>query len=201
MAALAEGPFKVLETKGKTVVIEREDKTIERVSRDRVVYAPKPRTVQEIQQAVQPLTDEQLAKDGYPVKQKTNLKDIVQPSKQTDTTVGRRITRSRAKELERLNSRTQHTEESVDPSLENTERSTEDQEYVIERVVSHGINEDPDHPTASVGETTYQVRWYGLDRDGDTYEPIRHIPRNKIVSYYKRIKEPLPENLDQAQLG
>ena len=68
-------------------------------------------------------------------------------------------------------------------------------------MVSHGTNEDPDHPTASVGEPTYKVRWYSQDRDGDTYELIRHIPRNKIVSYYKRIKEPLPENLDQAQMG
>ena len=83
--------------------------------------------------------------------------------------------------------------------MENTERSTEDQEYVIERVVSHGTSEDPDHPTASVRETIYQVRWYDINRDGDRYEPIRHILRNKTVSYYKRIKEPLPENLDQAQ--
>ena len=34
-------------------------------------------------------------------------------------------------------------------------------EYVVDKVVSHGVNTDPQHPTAAMGETTYRVRWYG----------------------------------------
>ena len=39
LAAVAEGPFKVLDTHDKTVVIEKDDKTIERVSHDRLAFA------------------------------------------------------------------------------------------------------------------------------------------------------------------
>ena len=201
LAAVAQGPYKVIETKGKTVVIEREDNTVERVSRDRVVLAPKPRTVQEIQQAVRPMTDEQLTQNAYPVSQKTNLQDINEPPEGTNLNTNRRRTRSRTKELEASRNLSDNTEETVNQPIQEAEGSDKDEEFVIDKIISHGINEDPDHPSATVGETTYQVRWYGQNCDGDTYEPIRHIPRNKIVSYYKRIKQPLPDNLDQAQLG
>ena len=63
---------------------------------------------------------------------------------------------------------------------------THDKEFVVDRIISHGTNEDPEHPTAAVGETTYRVRWYGFEKNEDTYEPIQHLPRNKIVSYCKR---------------
>ena len=74
-------------------------------------------------------------------------------------------------------------------------------EYVIDRIVSHRRNEDAEHPTAKFGETVYRVRWYGYDKSDDTFEPIRHLPRNKVVSYYKKIRKELPENINQAQLG
>ena len=76
LAAVAEGPFKVLETKGKTVVIERKDNTVERVSRDRVVHAPKPKTVKQLQEVVRPMTDLELTPDAYPVDEESNLRDI-----------------------------------------------------------------------------------------------------------------------------
>ena len=71
----------------------------------------------------------------------------------------------------------------------------------MDKVVSHGTNEDPHHPTAKVGETTYRVRWYGYGPDEDTFEPIRHLPRNKVVSYYKRRKLSLPEDIQEAVQG
>ena len=71
----------------------------------------------------------------------------------------------------------------------------------MERIIDHGINEDPEHPSAQVGETTYRVRWYGQDAKGDTFEPIRLIPRNKVISYYMRKKLALPNDIDQAQMG
>ena len=62
-------------------------------------------------------------------------------------------------------------------------------------------NSREEHPSAQVGETTYRVRWYGQDAKGDTFEPIRHIPRNKVISYYKRKKLSLPDDIDQAQMA
>ena len=74
-------------------------------------------------------------------------------------------------------------------------------EYVIDKIVSNSINEDPEHPTAEVGEMTFQVRWYGYDADEDTFEPVRHLPRNKIVSYCRRKKMALPPNINEAESG
>jgi len=71
----------------------------------------------------------------------------------------------------------------------------------MEGIISHGTNEDKDHPSADVGETTYRVRWYGYSSKDDTYEPIRHLPRNKVISYYKRKKLPIPENINENQQG
>jgi len=147
------------------------------------------------------MTDEQLTRHAYPTDQETNLRDITAPTRGTDTKVNRIITRSRTKEREKYPNVLQQTDTTVQQPENQPERSTNEQEYVLERVISHGTNEDPDHPTASVGETTYQIRWFGCDKNDDTYEPIRHIPRNKIVSYYKRIKQPLPGNINEAQMG
>ena len=38
-------------------------------------------------------------------------------------------------------------------------------EYVMDRIVSHGTNEDPEHPSAELGKTTYRVRWYVVVRN------------------------------------
>ena len=56
LAQIAEGPYLVKQTddKSKTVVIEYDDKTVENVSRSRVVRAPKRQTPAEIQNVVQP---------------------------------------------------------------------------------------------------------------------------------------------------
>ena len=50
-------------------MIERPDKTVEWVSRSRVVLAPKPRTVDEIHNAARPLTDEEITPDTFPVEE------------------------------------------------------------------------------------------------------------------------------------
>lgn len=63
------------------------------------------------------------------------------------------------------------------------------------------MNEDAEHPSAEVGETTYHVRWYDYEPSEDTYEPIKNLPRNQVVSYYKRKKLTLTDNIEKAQLG
>lgn len=80
-------------------------------------------------------------------------------------------------------------------------QAEEPQEYVLDRMISHGINDDQEHPSARVKEATYRVRSYAFYCNDDTSEPIRNILRNKIVSYYKCIQQPLPDNLSEAQHG
>ena len=72
---------------------------------------------------------------------------------------------------------------------------------MIDKIISHGVNADKEHPSAEVGEVTYRVRWYGYGAVDDTYEPIKHLPRNKVVSYCKRKKLPLPDNINEAVAG
>ena len=79
-AAVADGPFKVIKATRQTVVIERTDKSVERVSRDRdlsrVVLAPDPRSLDEVQDAVRPMTDDELINRDYPLNEIANMRDI-----------------------------------------------------------------------------------------------------------------------------
>ncbi len=76
-----------------------------------------------------------------------------------------------------------------------------EQEYTIEKIVGHGANDDPGHPTASENETMLKVRWAGYGAADDTFEPIHHVPRNAVVSYFRRKQLPLPNDLSRAQAG
>ena len=60
LAALAEGPFKVVNAVSRVITIERADGSIEKVSRDRVVLAPPVWEEAEIANAVRPMTDDEL---------------------------------------------------------------------------------------------------------------------------------------------
>ena len=93
------------------------------------------------------------------------------------------------------------TNENAERSEEQAEEDDDLTEYVIDRIVSHRKNEDTKHPTAKLGETLYRVRWYGYDKSDDTFEPIKHLPRNKVVSYYKKIRKKVPDTINEAQLG
>ena len=67
--------------------------------------------------------------------------------------------------------------------------------------MAHGPNQDPDHASAKLNETTYRVWWVGFGPNDDSYEPIQHLPRNMVVSYYKRKGLPLPKDIDKAEAG
>lgn len=77
----------------------------------------------------------------------------------------------------------------------------EDVEYVIDRVVTHGVNKDGKHPNPEVGETVFRVLWYGYGSKDDTFEPIHHLPRSKILSYCNRRKLPIPIDIGRAMIG
>ena len=72
---------------------------------------------------------------------------------------------------------------------------------MIDKIVDQKINRNKRNRYAKVGEPLYRVRWYGFQEDDDTWEPTKHLPRSKIVSYYKAKKQPIPTNIDQADDG
>ena len=76
-------------------------------------------------------------------------------------------------------------------------------EHVIDKIVDHGRCDDEDNPSTCIGDLLYRVRWYGFTSKDDTWEPVRHLPRNKIVSYHRRTQQPLPheDELNQARAG
>jgi hypothetical protein len=55
----------------------------------------------------------------------------------------------------------------------------EDVEYVIDRIV--GRRQETD------GTIRYRVRWYGYNRDADTWEPEGNLPGPMVQSYNRRV--------------
>ena len=226
LAAVAEGPYRVIETKENTVVIERQDKSVERVSRSRVVLAPQPRTVMEIQNAVRPMTDEEVLNDEYPISEEVNKRDLSRRSPRSDARRRHPSTRMNEQSAELpvdSNNKTPQGDKVIDkPAPRRSNRlkhhgrynnarvhtrdehdgtSDTDGQYVMEKIFNHDVNEDESHPHAKVGEILYRIRWYGYEAKDDTLEPINHLPRSKLLSYYRRRKLPLPTDLHRAMLG
>ena len=83
---------------------------------------------------------------------------------------------------------------------EDSDISNEDdtEEFVMDKIVNHRINKSKKHRYAEVGEQLYRIRWYNLGPADDTWEPISHIPRSKVLSYHRRKNLALPDNLDES---
>ena len=200
LAAVAEGPYKVLDIRGSTVVIERQDKSIEIVSRSRVVLAPQPRITQEIQDSTRPMTDEELTPTTYPASEEINNQDInMEGGNETTTTDG-----NNPEEQDSETQTNQGEEEINQPSEQQGDgsRQTEEpEEFVIDRIISHEQNNDAEHPHAAFDETLYRVRWYGYQAADDTWEPITHLPRSKVISYHKRKRLAIPDDIQRSMTG
>lgn len=145
------------------------------------------------------MSDKELTPSAYPTCKQLNTRDLPTLVLLPDTTDFKRITISQSntkQETQRTN-----TELSVapSPSPSGTQARTP-QEYVIDRVISHRIKDHQKRPSAKLGERICRVRCYGFDRSNDKFEPILHISRIKIISYYKRNKQPLLNNLKKAQI-
>ena len=200
LAAVAEGPYRVIEVKDSNVVIEKEDNNVERVSRSRVVLAPKPKTVEEIQEDVRPMTDEELDQNGYPVPELTNMRDLTRSINKTDDVQSLRRScriRQQTRRNEGVNVQTQRARVNRPRNAEMDSGA----EYVIDKVVDHIINEDEGHPHAKHGDMLYKVRWFGYTPEDDTFEPVHHLPRSQVLSYHRRKQMPVPSNIAKAMLG
>jgi len=178
LAPIAEGPFLVTKTDKNTVVIERSDRSVEKVSRSRVVLAPKPKTKEEVKEILRP---EQLPVDGQPTTEAINLEEV-----------SRKVAATKPATNDQQPRRDAASQMQAEKSGDETE------EFVIDSIVAHKVNKSRRHRLARKGETLFRIRWYGYESDDDTWEPIQHLPRSKVLSYCKRIGIVVPDNLNQA---
>lgn len=56
----------------------------------------------------------------------------------------------------------------------------------IYKTVDQESNNVRPHRYAKAGKPFYKVCRYDLDEVDDTWEPTRHFPRRKILSYYRK---------------
>lgn len=58
-------------------------------------------------------------------------------------------------------------------SAETVLQDDNEHEFVMEKIVSHLVNNDAEHPTSRVGEIVYLICWFGYGPEGDTYLVVR----------------------------
>ena len=146
------------------------------------------------------MTDEELSSTTYPALEETNNQDIsMEGGNETTTTDG-----NNPEEQDSETQTNQEEEEINQPSEQQGDgsRQTEEpEEFVIDRIISHEQNNDAEHPHAAIDETLYRVRWYGYQAADDTWEPITHLPRSKVISYHKRKRLAIPDDIQRSMTG
>ena len=157
---------------GNTVTIEKADRSVETVSRSRVVLAPKPASEEEVEKLLKPIDlPEEIASE------QTNLNDIVAGNDKDDNEV--------AKQTEGIDAETTNATQE-EQTKKNDAEENETEEHVMDSIVDDKVNKSRRHRYAKYGETLYRVRWYDCGPEEDTWEPIRHLPRSKVLSYCRR---------------
>lgn len=228
LAPIAEGPFPVLRVDGaaKTVIIKRPDESLENVSRSRVTIAPKPENDDHHNKEEPPVLIDSIIHD-YPAAETTNLQHVadipttpadeknLEPAVNTPNNsngdqapTNEEADKPPPDNLQDTTEPTDHkhkvpddtptplTKNDVDGDNKDNEDETE--EFVMEKVISHRTNKSKKHRHAEVGKLLYRIRWYDFGPSDDTWEPVAHIPRSKILSYHKRKGIPLPPDLDDS---
>ena len=107
-----------------------------------------------------------------------------------------RTTKSDEKDFSKrgFSTRKPKTEVGVEAEAQD-EAEPDTDELVTDKIISHKKNRLRKHPHADVGKLLYRIRWYELRPTEDTWEPITHILKSKVVGYHNRKKLPLPDNL------
>ena len=122
LAPIAEGPFPVkkVDKENKTVLLERPDKTVEKVSRSRVVLDPKGPSSEELLEATRPMTINEVIAD-FPAPEQDNLRPI--RTDEPDDESNEAITQSDEAEQE-------------EPSnIPEEDQASDTEEFTIEKVV------------------------------------------------------------------
>ena len=131
LAAIADGPYRVkdVNTEAKTVVIEYPDRTVENVSRSRVVLAPEPQTMKQLHDKTRPMTIHDTI-TGLPAPESANLRHIVQqptPEGEHEEPTQQREQETSTAQADNTNG--EHAEEThADNSETINEQSKDDQE-------------------------------------------------------------------------
>jgi len=82
----------------------------------------------------------------------------------------------------------------VNPRIQQGEPTTQASQYVIDKIVSYGLDEQDNY--------MFRIRWYGYTMKHDTWEYPENLPRSAIVTFLLRSKVEIPtEVLDKCQVG
>ena len=191
LAPISEVTFHVKEvnTSSRTVVIEYPDRSVENFSRSRVVLAPASNVTEEVQEAIRPLTINEVILD-YPAPEDFNQTHIHQQSEKPSG------------QLPRAWEMNDQEQPQVDNAV-NSRKELEDTpgEYVIDDIVDWKINKSRRNRYVKYGENLYKVRWHGFGPEEDTWEPTHHLPRSKIIMFYRKPKQPIPSDINSAVNG
>ena len=131
LAPVAEGPFQVTKVDGNTVNIEKAVRSVETVSRSRVVLAPKPASEDEVEKFLKPIDlPEEIASE------KSNMNDIVASNDKEDNET--------AKQTEGIDAKTpEATQEGQTKKNDDEENETE--EHVMDSIVDDKVNKSRRH--------------------------------------------------------
>lgn len=81
------------------------------------------------------------------------------------------------------------------------ENDDEDDEFVMDRVITHRVNKNKKHQYSNVGIYLYCVRWFGYSTSDDTWKPVEYLLPSKVLQYLKRKKSKPPTEIEDAVDG
>ena len=84
-------------------------------------------------------------------------------------------------------------EDEEQPQVDKSVNSREEpeyisEEYVIDDIVDWKINKSRRNRYVKYGENLYKVLWHGFGPEEDTWELTHHLPRSKIITFYRKRK-------------
>lgn len=77
----------------------------------------------------------------------------------------------------------------------------DDEKFVLNRIITHRVNKDKRHKYPKLNRNIYRVRQYGYSPSEDTSETVEHLPRSKLLQYFKRNNLSSPSETDDAVDG
>lgn len=190
-------------TYNKMIVIEKTDRSVEKVSCSCVVLAPNQRSKEDMEKILKPTKVKDMDQE-YTAKKDINLKYFGTINHEKDDTGEIYYDEASCKEMKQKKYRkgesdTCHVFKKETQKEEKDGAPTED--FVIENIVDYKINISRMHRYGKAGEPLYFVRWYGYNIDDDKWKPTRHLPRSKLLSYYRKNKILIPDSINRAEYG
>lgn len=86
-------------------------------------------------------------------------------------------------------------------AIDGKEEDDETKNFVIDLIVDHNMNKSQSHRYMKQGQNLYRVRLYRYKPDEYKWEPIMHLPRRKVLSYWKRNIIAIPDDIVKTDAG